>query len=91
MRFAPARDRLRPRRVEASCVTFIHLGEVGPDAIEIDGLGLRRSRGFDRGLLDKRERMTLEHGVALGDGDLPHESVDVCADDVLHLHRFHHE
>ena len=46
---------------------------------------------FDLGLLDEGERMALEDRVALGDRDLPHDPAGMRADDVFHLHRFHHE
>jgi hypothetical protein len=35
--------------------------------------------------------MALENRVALGNRDLPHHPAHMRADDVLHLHRFHHE
>ena len=89
---APARDRVGPRRVEAERMTLDHFRKIGTHAIQID---FARPRalcvGLDVGLLDERQRMPFEDRVAFGHRDAPHDSALVGRDDVLHLHRFHHE
>ncbi len=65
MSFAPARDRLGPRIIEAERVALLHFLQIVADVIEIDFLRLSRLRDADIGLLDERERMPLEHRIAL--------------------------
>ena len=73
-------------------VALEHLGEVGADVVEVDSSSRGGRRRVDVGRLDEHERVALEHGVADGDADEPRTYAgDGGADDVLHLHRLHHE
>ncbi len=91
MGFAPARNGLGPRGVESARVAVIHLREIGADAVEVYFFRFGGLDRFDLGLFDEGDRMALEDRVALGDRDLPPHPAGMCADDVLHLHRFHYE
>jgi len=63
--------------------------QVGPDVIEIDLPFRGRLAAVHLGLVDERQRMALEHGVALADGEPTHHPAHCGRDDVLHLHGFH--
>ena len=65
-------DRLGPRVVERQRVALEHLGEVGPDVVEVDLLLDRRALHLDVGLLDEQQRMALVDRLAGRDGDPPH-------------------
>ncbi len=65
--------------------------EIGTHAAEIDFALLGDFSGLDLALLDKRERIALENRVALRRNDSTNYAAKMRADDVLHLHRFHHE
>ncbi len=88
---APPRDRVGPRCVETQSVSLDYFRKIGTHAIQIDVRRLGALRRFDLPLLDKRQRMPLKDRVAFGNRDPPHDSAPVGRDDVLHLHRFHHE
>ena len=65
--------------------------QVGADVIEIDLLFALLNRAAHIGFFDKGERVAFVDDVALRDGELPEVAGDVGLDDVLHLHRVHHE
>ena len=73
-------------------VSFEHLGQVGPDAIEVDG---RDGVGFDSAAmvtrLDHDECVTLHDRLADRGGERSDNSRALGRDDVLHLHRFEHD
>ena len=67
------------------------LGKVRADRVEVDGFAGPRLGGGDVARFDEGERVALEHGVADRDGERLHETRGLGGDDVLHLHRFHHQ
>ena len=83
--------RVGPAVVQHDVVTFEDLGQIGADVVEIDGvLGVGRG---DRHLafLDEQQGVALIDGVARFNADDAHHAGHVAVDDVLHLHRFHHQ
>ncbi len=73
VRLAAAGDGVGPGRVEGDGVALDDLGEVGPDGVEVDLVDDGRDEVADVGRLDEHERMALEHRVADGHTDEPHE------------------
>ena len=85
------RDRLGTSLVARHRLSVECLGEVRADGVEVDRLDLDDRVAHLAVGLDDHERMSLEHGVADRDRDRPHDAAHRRLDDVLHLHRFHHE
>ena len=79
-----------PVLVEAEAAAFEHLGQVGPDVVEIDRCGCFGERHVDVGFLDEQQRMAFVHGVAGRHAQHAHDAGDRGGHDVLHLHGFHH-
>ena len=88
---AAARHGIGPVLIARLGLARQHLREIRADLVEVDGACLlaRRAGGIAR--LDEEQRMALEYGVAAADGQLAHHAADCGLDDVLHLHRFHHQ
>ena len=90
---AGAPPRRAARRRAGRRAALEHLGEVGPDVVEVDLVGVgRRRRRLDVGLLDEHQRVALEDRVARPPRAIrAHDAAHRGADDVLHLHRLHHQ
>src|SRR5262249_24372827 len=86
-----SRDGFGAGIVEADRVAVERFRQIRADAIQIDSFGFRRFRSLHFGLFDEGQRMPFEDRVSDVDRDLAHQPADLRLDDVLHLHRFHHE
>ncbi len=91
VRLAPPGHRVGPGVVERHRMAFQHLGQIGPDLVEIDLLVGRSGQPAHIGGLDEHQRVALEHGVPHADTDEPHVARGGGRHDVLHLHGFHDE
>ena len=83
-------DRVGPRRVERHRLAVEHLGEVGADRVEVDGLGRRRRRSrrppSGSTTTSGWPSNTVSPGATVTERTTP---LHRRRDDVLHLHRLH--
>ena len=88
---AAAGDGVGPGSVERDGVALDDLGDIGAHGVEVDVVGDVVDEAADVSRFDEHERVALEDGVADPHVDEAHEAGIGGGDDVLHLHRLHHQ
>ena len=80
---------LRARNVQAKGVPFDRLGKVRPYIVEILLNGLIGISISDIARLNKKQRVTLKHGIVFIATQQFYSAADWGCDHMLHLHGFH--
>ena len=89
--FAAAGDGVRARGIETDSVAGVHFRKVWPDVVEVFAGHICGSRSGNVGGFDQHDDVPGKDGIADGHGESLHAPAHFGGDDVLHLHRLHHE